>query len=356
MNWWAKLRRNPLAQVGFVVLVILYLAVLVADFLSPYAPDEQYRKQALLPPTPLHITDRKLVVYPSRKGPPDLNTGVPKYVEDQANPTEVQFFVQGYPYSFMGLISSNLHLFGTKTTENPAKQGYLFLLGTDEQGRDQFSRLLSGGRISLTIGLIGIGISFPLGLLAGGVSGYFGGIVDNLMMRLTEVLMSVPSLYLFIALAAVLPPQLTSAERFTLITVIISLTSWAGLARVIRGQVLSLKEQEYVEASRAMGGSPMYILFRHILPQTATYIIISATLAIPSFIIAESVLSLIGLGIQEPDASWGNMLVGANSTAKILFNSWLVVAPASLIIITSLAFNFLGDGLRDALDPRNIQR
>jgi peptide/nickel transport system permease protein len=353
MNWWAKLRRNPLAQVGFVVLVVLYVAIFFADFLSPYAPDEQYRKQALLPPTPWHLVDGKFVVYPSRKGPPDMNTGLPKFVEDQAHPTEVQFFVQGYPYRFLGLIPSNLHLFGTKTAD---KQGYLFLLGTDEQGRDQFSRLLSGGRISLTIGLIGIGISFPLGLLAGGISGYFGGLIDNLMMRLTEVLMSIPSFYLFIALAAVLPPQLTSAERFTLITVIIALTSWAGLARVIRGQVLSLKEQEYVEASRALGASPMYILFRHILPQTATYIIISATLAIPSFIIAESVLSLIGLGIQEPDASWGNMLVGANSTSKILFNTWLVAAPASLIIITSLAFNFLGDGLRDALDPRNTQR
>jgi peptide/nickel transport system permease protein len=210
-----------------------------------------------------------------------------------------------------GGIPSNLHLFGT------VGEGKINLLGTDEQGRDQFTRLLHGGRISLSIGLVGIAISFPLGLLVGGISGYFGGWVDAILMRLVEVLMTIPTLYLLVALAAVLPPGLTSAQRFLLIVLITSLISWSGLARVIRGQVLSIKEREFVQASKAMGAKPLYIIIRHVLPQTASYVIISATLAVPGFIVAESVLSLIGLGIQQPDPSWGNLL----STGDKCFNS-----------------------------------
>jgi peptide/nickel transport system permease protein len=193
-------------------------------------------------------------------------------------------------------------------------------------------------------------------MLVGGLSGYFGGFVDTILMRLVEVLMTIPSIYLLIALAAVLPPGLSSAERFFLIVLITSFINWAGLARVIRGQVLSLKQRDYVQAARAMGGGPLYIVLRHILPQTATYIITSATLTIPSFIVAESVLSLIGLGIQPPDPSWGNMLSLSTNASVIVLQPWLIWPPAVLIVVTVLAFNLLGDGLRDALDPRDLQQ
>jgi peptide/nickel transport system permease protein len=245
-------------------------------------------------------------------------------------------------------IPGDRHLIGT------LGPGKINLLGTDEQGRDQFSRLLFGGRISLFIGLIGITISFPLGMVVGGIAGYFGGWLDVVLMRLVEVLMTIPGIYLLVALAAVLPPGLSSAQRFLLIVVITSFISWSGLARVIRGQVLSLKQQEYVQAAKAMGAGAPRIIVRHILPQTASYIIISATLAVPGFIVAESVLSLIGLGIQQPDPSWGNLLSIATNASILVLQPWLVWPPAVLIILTVLAFNLLGDGLRDALDPRSL--
>ena len=192
-------------------------------------------------------------------------------------------------------------------------------------------------------------------MLVGGLAGYFGGAVDAVLMRLVEVLMTIPSIYLLVALAAVLPAGISSTQRFLLIILITSLVGWAGLARVIRGQVLSIKEQDFVQASRVMGGRPLYIITRHVLPQTATYGIIAATMAIPSFILAEAVLSFIGLGIQQPDASWGNMLTLATNASIIVLQPWLVWPPAILIVITSLAFNLLGDGLRDALDPRTLK-
>jgi len=247
-------------------------------------------------------------------------------------------------------IPGNWHLFGTTGA------GKFNLLGTDEGARDQFSRLLYGARISLSIGLVGIIIAFPLGMLVGGISGYFGGWVDSSLMRLVEVLMTIPSIYLLVALAAVLPPGLSSAQRFLLIILITSFIRWAGLARVIRGQVLSIKEREFVQAARAMGGRSLYIIVRHVLPQTASYIVIAATLSIPDFIVAESILSLIGLGIQQPDPSWGNMLSLATNASILVLQPWLIWPPTLLIILTVLAFNLLGDGLRDALDPRSVSR
>ena len=232
---------------------------------------------------------------------------------------------------------------------------YFNLFGTDNSARDVFSRLIYGGRISLSIGLFGIAISFPLGMLVGGISGYFGGAVDSILMRIVEVIMTIPSIYLLVSLSVILPPGLTSSQRFLLIVIIISFITWAGLARVIRGEVLSLKERTFVQASQSMGGRSLHIIMRHILPQTATYVIISATLAVPGYIISEAVLSLIGLGIQEPDPSWGNMLTAGNNAAILVLHPWLIWPPAALIVITVLSFNVLGDGLRDALDPRSLQ-
>lgn len=384
MNWWQRLKTNSLAKLGALILLLFYLMVVAAEFVAPYDAYNSQPDGALLPPTQIYWRDQsgRLIgphVYPTIQGPVDMQSGQRQLVEDRSQPSPLRLFVQGDEYSLLQLrlplpqwkqvagspprnqlvweevelfrgIRGNLHLFGT------AGPGRFNLLGTDEQARDQFSRLLYGGRISLTIGLVGIAISFPLGMLFGGISGYFGGAIDSVIMRVVEVLMTIPTIYLLVALAAVLPPGLTSAQRFLLIVLITSFVSWAGLARVIRGQVLSIKEREFVQAARAMGGQPLYIIVRHVLPQTATYIIISATLSIPSFIVAESVLSLIGLGIQQPDPSWGNMLSLATNASILVLQPWLIWPPALLIILTVLSFNLLGDGLRDALDPRSLQR
>ncbi|HEY9782142.1 MAG TPA: ABC transporter permease [Leptolyngbyaceae cyanobacterium] len=370
MNWWQRLKKNPLAKFGAILLLVFYLAVIAADFVAPYDPYESQPNGSLLPPTQIYWRDTagNFVaphIYPTTQGKTDLKTGDRQLIVNRQQPAQFRFFVAGDPYNlfrfslpllptfeeveiFSG-IPGNLHLFGTT--------GARFnLLGTDEQGRDQFSRLLHGGRISLSIGLVGIAIAFPLGMIIGGISGYFGGWADSGIMRLVEVLMTIPSIYLLVALAAVLPPGLSSAQRFLLIILITSFIRWAGLARVIRGQVLSIKEREFVQASKAMGGNSFYIILRHVLPQTATYLAIAATLSIPGFIELEAVLSLIGLGIQQPDPSWGNMLSLATNASILVLQPWLVWPPALLIILTVLAFNLLGDGLRDALDPRSLRR
>ncbi|HEY9606154.1 MAG TPA: ABC transporter permease [Allocoleopsis sp.] len=371
MNWWQKLKKNPLARFGALLLLVFYLSVIAADFVAPYDPYTSQQDGSLLPPTRIYWTNQagQLIgphVYPTTQGPTDLKTGDRKLMVNRQVPSPVRLFVKGSEYKLFQLrlplppkfeevevfsgIPCNLHLFGT------IGDGKINLLGTDEQGRDQFSRLLHGGRISLSIGLVGVAISYPLGILVGGISGYFGGWIDAILMRLVEVLMTIPALYLLVALAAVLPPGLTSAQRFLLIVVITSFIGWAGLARVIRGQVLSIKEREFVQASKAMGANPLYIIVRHVLPQTATYVIISATLSIPSYIGAEAVLSLIGLGIQQPDPSWGNLLSLSTNASILVLQPWLIWPPALLIILTVLAFNLLGDALRDALDPRALQR
>lgn len=355
MTWqetFQKLKRNSLARTGAVVLSVFYLAVILAGFVSPYDPYESQPNGSLLPPTPIYWRDggdRWIGphVYPTTQGPVDLETGDRPLQVDRTQPSPIRLWVRGTEYKFWGLVTWDRHLFGT------VGPGRINLLGTDDQARDQLSRLLYGGRVSLFIGLIGVAVSFPLGMVAGGLAGYFGGWLDAVLMRLVEVLMTIPSLYLLVALAAVLPPGLSSTQRFLLIVLIVSLIGWAGLARVIRGQVLSIKQRTFVQAAKAMGASDLGIIFRHVLPQTASYLVTAATLSIPSFILTESTLSLVGLGIQSPDPSWGNMLSGAIDPSIIVLQPWLVWPPALLIMLTVLSFNVLGDGLRDVLDPRN---
>lgn len=347
MNWWQKFRRNRLAQLGALVLLLMYLTAIGAGFVAPYDPYETQVNGSLLPPTTIYWRNQETGkwigphVYPTAQGPVELGTGDRRVTVDFSEPSPLRLFVSD--------AQGRWRLFGA---DGP---GRINLLGTDEQARDQFSRLLHGSRISLSVGLVGIAISFPIGMLVGGLAGYFGGTVDAVLMRLVEVIMTIPSLYLLVALAAVLPPGITSGQRFLLIVLITSFIGWAGLARVIRGQVLSIKERDFVQASKVMGGRSLYIVLRHILPQTATYGIIAATLAVPGFILAEAVLSFIGLGIQQPDASWGNMLTLATNASILVLQPWLVWPPALLIVVTSLAFNLLGDGLRDALDPRTLK-
>jgi peptide/nickel transport system permease protein len=377
-NWWQKLKSNPLARFGGLVLLLLYLTVLFADFVAPYDPGRFLPDASLLPPTQVYWRDQTSGdwigphVYPTTQGPVQLDTGNRVIRLDFNQPSPLRLFVRGDDYrmwrlelplptrlSFsepafddvvlFGGIPGNLHLFGT------AGPGQLNVIGTDSRARDQLSRLIHGGRISLSIGLIGIAISFPLGMLVGGIAGYFGGAVDAVLMRLVEVLMTIPGIYLLVALAAVLPPGLSPTQRFALIVVITSLVGWSGLARVTRGQVLSIRARDFVQASRAMGGRPLYIIIRHVLPQTATYLIISATLSVPGFIVAEAVLSVVGLGIPDSEPSWGNMLAAATNASILTLYPWLIWPPAGLIVLTVLAFNLLGDGLRDALDPRSLK-
>jgi peptide/nickel transport system permease protein len=347
MTWWRKLKTNRLAQLGAILLIVLYGVALGADFFAPYSPYESQLNGSLLPPTQVYWRDAETGrffphVYPTTQGPVDIDTGEREIIVDRTQPSALRIFHRND--------QGRLTLFDTV---GPAR---INLLGTDEQARDQFSRLIHGSRVSLSVGLIGIAISFPLGMLVGGMAGYFGGAVDGVLMRFVEVLMTIPSIYLLVALAAVLPAGISSTQRFLLIVLITSLVGWAGLARVIRGQVLSIKERDFVQASKVMGGRSLYIIIRHILPQTASYGIIAATLAIPSFILAEAVLSFIGLGIQQPDASWGNMLTLATNASILVLQPWLVWPPAILIVVTTLAFNLLGDGLRDALDPRTLKQ
>ncbi len=357
MSWWQKLRANPLARFGATILLILYLAVIFADFVAPYDPYEFQPNGSLLPPTPIYLKDQagEFVgphVYPTTQGPVDLETGQRPLLVDRTKPSPIKFFVKSDPHKLWGLIPINRRLFGTEG------EGRLNLLGTDDQARDQVSRLLHGGRVSMFIGLVGVGIAFPIGIIVGGIAGYFGGWIDSVLMRLVEVLMIFPSIYLIIAIRAAFIDvfaTLGSAQIFLVIVAITALISWSGLARVIRGEVLSLKERTYVQAAKAMGASSLSIIFRHILPQTATYVITAATLSIPSFIIVESILSIVGLGIQQPDPSWGNMLSLAINPSIIVLQPWLIWPPAILIVLTVLAFNLLGDGLRDVLDPRNSQ-
>ena len=263
----------------------------------------------------------------------------------KGNKNFVKLFNEGVPYSFLGLFSSRIHLFGSPT-------GGYFPLGTDRLGRDMVSRLLHGSRVSLTVGLLGAAITFTLGLLFGGVAGYFGGATDMIMMRFGEIIMSFPSIYLLFTLRAVFPPSLTSIQVYLLIVVIISFVGWARLGRIIRGMVLSLKNEDYVLSAKTMGLSELKIIVRHILPNTLSFVIIQVTIAIPGYILGESALSLLGLGITEPQSSWGLMLSVARNFRVVKDFPWVLV-PGVMIFVAIMAWNFFGDGIRDAVDPRS---
>jgi peptide/nickel transport system permease protein len=338
-----RLRQRRIAMVGGVILIVLYLLALFAGFVAPYSYDRQDRDRFFHPPTWPRLSGFRLVVPRYEQLP---GAFVYRVVADDTAP--VHFIVRGDKYQLFGLIPTTIHLFGTGDNQYP-----VYLLGTDQFGRDVLSRLLYGSQISLSIGIVGILLSFAFGMIIGGISGYFSGWTDTILMRLCELIMSIPALYLIISLRAAFPPQMSSPQVYAMIIIILSFIGWASMARVIRGMTLSLREQQFVLAARSLGQTHLKVIVRHILPNTFSYVIVAATLSVPYYILGEVVLSFLGVGIQEPSASWGNMLTAAQNTEYLRNYPWLL-APGAAIFVTVLAFNFLGDGLRDAADTKSL--
>lgn len=339
-------RQNRFAMFCVFTLLFLYFLAIFADFISPYSFKNEERNYSYCPPARIHIFENGKLTWPYIYG---IYTTFNQYHQRQYfvsrdKKYSIKLFIKGDEYKFLGVLETRYHLFGVKSP------GRIYLFGADSRGRDLFSRILYGGRVSLSIGLIGVIISFSLGLLIGGIAGYYGGRIDDILMRLCELFMMVPGFYLLLALRAAVPEDFNSVQVYCAIIVILSFIGWAGLARIIRGMCLSLREREYVLAAKTLGLSDLGIITKHILPHTVSYSIFAVMLSIPGYILGESALSLIGLGIQDPYASWGNLLSDAMSIVRIQFAPW-ILWPAFFIFVTVLCFNVIGDALRDCLDP-----
>ena len=344
---WRKFRKHRMAVIAGVVLLLAYLVAFTYEFCAPYGSLTQHAGFVHAPPTRISVIDadgrlRSPFVY-GLTGKVNLETFQREFVEDRSALHPVRFLVRGEPYRFWGAIDADLHLFD-------AGEGRVFLLGTDELGRDLFSRILAGSRVSLTIGLVGVLISFVLGCLLGGISGYFGGVPDLVIQRLIEVFNSIPGIPLWMALSAVIPVNWPILRTYFTITIILSVLGWTGVARVVRGKLLELREYEYVTAARLAGTRAGTIIAAHLLPGFLSYLIVSLTLAVPRMILGETALSFLGLGIQPPAVSWGTLLQGAQNVTSIAIYPWLLT-PALFVIVTVLLYNFVGDGVRDAADP-----
>jgi peptide/nickel transport system permease protein len=344
---WRKFRKHRLAMLGGIVTLMIYFIALFADFFAPFAPDQYASNYTYAPPQTLHFFQNGTFspYVNGYKVEIDYNAGRRNFVVDPEVQYPVGFFVEGQPYRILGLIETNIRLIGPVNEGDP-----MYLLGADRLGQDVFSRTIYGARVSMTIGLVGVSLSLFFGLLLGGISGYFGGWIDNLIQRLIEFLQSIPSIPLWIGLAAAIPVDVPPLQVYFLITIILSVIGWTGLARVVRGKFYALKTEDFVKAARLDGCSSLRVIFRHMVPSFLSHIIAVVTLAIPGMIIAETSLSFLGIGLRTPVVSWGVLLQEAQNVRAISTAPWLFW-PGAGVVIAVLALNFLGDGLRDAADP-----
>ncbi|NTS33637.1 ABC transporter permease [Phyllobacterium sp. BT25] len=346
LMWW-KFKRHRLALASGIFLLLLYGMIVIAEFLAPYNLHTRNVDFIYSPPQRVRLFHDGNFVGPfvyGRQMSLDMDTLKRTYSDNRNDVQPIRFFCRGDSYKFWGAIESNIHLVC------PAVGGQMFLLGTDRLGRDVLSRIIYGARISLTIGLIGITISFVLGIVIGGLAGYHGGVFDLLVQRVIEVLQSLPSLPLWMALAAIMPVSWSPILIYFGITLILGMLDWTGLARSVRSKLLSLREEDYVLAAQLMGASSARIIGRHLVPGFMSHLIATATISIPGMILGETALSFLGLGLRPPITSWGVLLTEARSVNVIAFYPWLLF-PMIPVILVILAFNFLGDGLRDAADP-----
>ena len=348
LMWW-RLRKHRLAIVAAAVLAIFFIVVIGAEFFATSDPRASNAQLGLMKPQPIHFFDGwkwRPHVY-AIKGKRDPRTFKRVYQPDPSQKLRLRFFAPGFEYKFLGLFPTNLHLLGV---EGAKAEETIFLLGTDLQGRDLWSRLMYATRISMTIGLVSVALSLILGVLLGGISGFYGGWVDTLIQRVIELLRSIPTIPLWMGLAAAVPKDWSVTKMYFAITIIISLIGWTELARVVRGRFLALREEDFVMAAELAGASRMRIILRHMVPSFMSHIIAATTLALPAIIIAETSLSFLGLGMRPPAISWGVLLQAAQQIQAVAITPWLLL-PAIPVIVAVLAFNFLGDGLRDAADP-----
>jgi peptide/nickel transport system permease protein len=349
LMWW-RFRKHKLAVASAVVVLGFYLIVAGADFLAYADPDASEAHRSLMPPQPIQWFDGWRLsphVY-ALKGARDPQTFKRVYRPDPTQKIPIRFFAEGFEYKFLGLIPTTRHLIGVDPGLDASQT--IFLLGTDVQGRDLWSRLMYGTRISLTIGLLGVTASLVLGVVLGGVSGFYGGVVDTVIQRVIEILRSIPTIPLWMGLAAALPRDWSILQVYFAITIIISLLGWTELARVVRGRFLAMREEDFVISARLVGCSQMRTIFVHMVPSFMSHIIAATTLALPAMIISETALSFLGLGLRPPAISWGVMLQQAQNVQTVAISPWLMF-PAIPVIVAVMAFNFLGDGLRDAADP-----
>ncbi|MCG5474157.1 ABC transporter permease [Sinorhizobium fredii] len=346
LMWW-KFKRHKVALASGIFLAALYGMILICEFLAPYNLHTRNMDFIYAPPQRVHFFHDGSFVGPfvyGRTMQLDMDTLKRNYTDNPADIQPIRFFCRGDSYRFWGLFESNVHLVC------PAENGQMFLLGSDRLGRDVLSRIIYGARISLTIGLLGITVSFVLGIVIGGLAGYHGGVFDLVVQRLIEVLQSIPSIPLWLSLAAIMPATWSPILIYLGITVILGLLDWTGLARAVRSKLLALREEDYVLAAQLMGAKSSRIIGRHLVPGFMSHLIATATISIPGMILGETALSFLGLGLRPPITSWGILLTEAKSVSVIAFYPWLLF-PTIPVIFVILAFNFLGDGLRDAADP-----